>query len=55
MFVFWGVLADIGVFFARYMRSYPKYAKVHGIIYLYIVIATYLYVFAMIEYNKVKI
>lgn len=54
-FVFWGILADVGVFFSRYMRSYPKYAKVHGMIFLYIAIATYLFGFAMIQYNKTKI
>jgi len=48
LFIFWGIMADVGVFFSRYMRSYPKYAKVHGMIFLYSTIATYLYVFAII-------
>lgn len=51
LFIFWGVLADVGIFFARYLRSYPKYAKVHGMIFLFQSIITYIFFFAMIAYS----
>jgi hypothetical protein len=49
LFVFWGVVSDIGIFFARYLKSYPKYAKVHGMLFLFQSIVTYFFVFAMIS------
>ncbi|CAD8167508.1 unnamed protein product [Paramecium pentaurelia] len=55
LFIFWSFLSDIGIFFGRQLKSYPKYAKVHGMIFLFQSIVTYIFVFSKIEYNKLKI
>ncbi|CAD8183221.1 unnamed protein product [Paramecium pentaurelia] len=55
LFIFWSFLSDIGIFFGRQLKSYPKYAKVHGMIFLFQSILTYIFAFSKIEYNKLKI
>jgi hypothetical protein len=37
------------------LKSYPKYAKVHGMIFLFQSFVTYFFVFAMIQQNKDRI
>ena len=54
-FVFWGLASDFGILFARQMKSYPKYAKVHGMIFLFISILTYFFAFALIMLNKDRV
>jgi hypothetical protein len=53
--VFWGIVSDIGILFARQLKSYPKYAKVHGMIFLFQSIITYFFAFSMITFNREKI
>ena len=55
LFIFWGILSDIGVFFARQMRSYPKYAKVHGMIFQFQSLITYIFYFSMIAFSNLFI
>lgn len=53
LLLFWAFLSDVGIFYARQMKSYPKYARVHGTIFMTQAIFTYFFVFAMI-FSRVK-
>lgn len=50
--LFWGLLVEISVFFARYMKSYPKYIQVHGIVSMLTTFVTFFYGFSMISLSK---
>jgi hypothetical protein len=53
MLLFWAIISDVGVFYGRQLKSYPKYIRVHGIIFLFMTVVTYLFVFGMIS-NKLE-
>ncbi|CAD8092049.1 unnamed protein product [Paramecium sonneborni] len=55
MLLFWSFISDVGIFYGRQLKSYPKYVRVHGMIFLFLSIATYFFVFGMISQQQKKI
>jgi hypothetical protein len=40
LFIGWGVLVDISLIFARYLKTYPHYLKIHSLLSWLTVIST---------------
>ncbi|CAD8069053.1 unnamed protein product [Paramecium primaurelia] len=55
MLLFWSFISDIGIFYGRQLKSYPKYVRVHGMIFLFLSIVTYFFVFGMISQQQKRI